>query len=96
LSAQSSLVHSLFDGPRFRKTLFDVSTSAVLANSKLRAALFHAYIEQIKRYVSRQNCVVVDELVAQGEVIGLRVEAAEFQFAPSCDSISRLFAIAPP
>ena len=96
LAVQSQLAHSLFDGPRFRQTLYDTSTAAVLSDAKLHNLLFQAYIEQLHRYVSRQKCDVVDELVEAAAKIGVKIDGTSFQVWPPCGSLTQLYATPPP
>ena len=96
LAMQAQLAHSLFDGARFRQTLYAVSTVAVVGDAKLRVLLFRAYIEQLHRYASRLQCDKVDEVVDAADKIGLKIDSAEFLPWAACGSLARLYAVPPP
>ncbi len=96
LSMQSQLALSLFDGGRFRQTLYAASTAAAVADPKLRVLLFRAYIEQLHRYASRLQCAQVDELVDAADKIGVKIDSVEFMPWAACGSLARLYAIPPP
>lgn len=96
LAMQSQLAHSLFDGARFRQTLYAASTAAVVGDAKLRVLLFRAYIEQLHRYASRLQCDKVDELVDAADKIGVKIDSAEFLPFAACASLTRLYAVLPP
>lgn len=96
LATQAQLELSLFDGPRFRQSLYDASTPAVVGDAKLRNLLFQAYIEQLQRYASRQQCAVVDELVDPADKIGVKIDRGEFLPWTACGSLARLYATPPP
>ncbi len=96
LAVQAQLALSLFDGPRFRQALYDVSTPAVVADSKLRGLLFRAYIEQLQRYGTRQQCAEVDELVDAADKVGVKIDRTDFMLSAVCGSLARLYATPPP